>query len=253
MQVQKFWTPEEENLLKELVSQKLSRNQIGKILNRTPASLSNRFQKLGIESLFIPNRKYSFNEDFWAVPNLLNSYWAGFSAADACITKSKQSYKYALSLSTKDLNHLERFKNDCGYTGNIESRVDLKSINNNPNKAYYTSRMLICSLKWGQDLENIFNILPNKTFRLSPPKLPHYLLMSWLIGYIDGDGSISIKKDGKGLRVDFISGSEEIIKWIKEFIDNNFKDRLANHREDNYYKRKGRNSYHLIFVVLEQQ
>ncbi len=239
-----LWSKLEEDKLIELVStSKFSSRDISNIIGRTRIACLRHITKLGLENKFL-FKKYQVNEDFWSTPGLLNSYWAGFSAADACIQKnSETSFIYTLGLSSKDLCHLEQFKKDCNFNGKIHNSIENKSINNNDIKTYYTSRLSVSSTKWAKDLESNFNIIPNKTFRMSPPNLNTYLSMAWLAGYIDGDGSISIKKDGKGLRVDFISGSKQLIKWIYEFINSNFTDKLDN-RATNYYKRKGRNSYH---------
>ena len=210
------WTKKEDNLLRNLMfTRQFSIKQIGNKINRPHTSCRNRAILLKIKNNFI-YKKYEVNENFWSNPNLLNSYWAGFSAADACIENTgNNKYKYTLSLSTNDAGHLKQLKKDCQYNGKIMNRIDKKSINNNKKKIYYNSRLSITCAKWGIDLKKNFNISPNKTFRLSPPNLNKYLLISWLIGYIDGDGCISIKNNGLGLRLDFISGSRRNNKIYK--------------------------------------
>ena len=48
---------------------------------------------------------YNKNHDFFTVPNKLNSYWAGFIAADGCVTGK---HILAIKLSEKDKEHLQK-------------------------------------------------------------------------------------------------------------------------------------------------
>ena len=76
------------------------------------------------------------------------------------------------------------------------------------------------------DLENIFNIVPNKSLTLKYPfELELWskdLIKAFIIGYIDGDGCIKFCKRDKTLILDIFSGSLNIIKWFKSFLEQEY-------------------------------
>lgn len=66
-------------------------------------------------------------------------------------------------------------------------------------------------------LKNNYNITPRKTFNIGPPNnLNKEQAGAYIIGFIDGDGSITI--DGNSLRLRVCTSSEKLIRWIKEYI-----------------------------------
>jgi hypothetical protein len=79
------------------------------------------------------------------------------------------------------------------------------------------------------DLKNNFNIVPRKSLILKPPKkLSFEHSLAFIIGYIDGDGSIcktvdKIEKNNKVIDKEFIvlsiCGTYEMLCWIKKFFD----------------------------------
>ncbi len=245
MNTKLMWTKEENLKLKELMELgKYSYGDISLIIKRTPQACRAQAKKLGLKSIYLA-KKYNLNEDFWAIPDLLNSYWSGFSAADASIKKlSDNNYTYNLILSTKDISHLEKLKKDCEYTGPIKSRKRISSIMGADEKTYYNSSLSISCAKWGRDLEANFNVIPNKIYRLSPPlKLNNNLLMAWFLGYLDGDGAVFADKDGSRMMICIAGASEPMIKWIREFVNENFNEKITN-KIDRYYLKPGSNCYH---------
>lgn len=204
----KIWTTQENLQLESLVKDgSMSFKEIGKIMNRTPSSCQSHSKVLGLSNPFV-NRTYSVNHDFWAKQNLINCYWAGFSAADGYIYEKSNTYK--LELGSQDECHLIEFKNNICYSGNIKSYKSCPK----------TKMIVLNSKRWIEDLNNIFNISQNKTYRLEPPKfdLPEYEL-AWLIGYIDGDGCIHVHKRNNYLMICFVSSSEKMMKYINDFCD----------------------------------
>src|SRR3990167_2588137 len=130
------------------------------------------------------NRKsiYDYDENFFEIPNILNCYWAGFIAADGCV--SKNNNRITIELDGKDKNHLIQFKNDVKFSGEVR---DIKS---NPKS-------------------------------LKPPNLKNEeLIKAFIIGYIDGDGSIVYPSKCKERKtIISIRGTEEVLKWIKNYFD----------------------------------
>ncbi len=231
----KYWTLEEDRFLENIVrTGKSSFKNIGKILGRTGVSCQKRSTALGFKNKFI-KRIYSQDENFWETPNLLNCYWAGFSAADANIYQRGANYTYRLELGIIDKERLESLKEVTQFDGKI---FECKKRKNN------TVRITINSNKWAKDLSENFNIIPNKTKRLKPPILHGDLKLAWLIGYIDGDGCIHLNKYNKQLSISFVSSSEEIIKFVSELFDEYWPTGLRR-KLNPYYKKEKYSIYRI--------
>jgi hypothetical protein len=121
----------------------------------------------------------SGDENFFSVPNILNSYWAGFIAADGCIRGYHDHY-LSLGLSKKDISHLEKFKRDL----RLSNKITIYDKHNSCITGLSSNK--ICD-----DLKNNFNITPRKSKTLKPPNIKNKTnILSFIAGYIDGDGSV---------------------------------------------------------------
>ena len=125
-------------------------------------------------------QSYKINQDYFSVPNLENSYVAGFIAADGNIHKSKNKLRIDLQIR------------DAEYLQNIVLLFSDKKITTT--KRNYRS-ISLWSWKIISDLQKNFNITPNKSLTLKPPKLEGQNALAFIIGNLDGDGSIIIRKD----------------------------------------------------------
>lgn len=135
------------------------------------------------------------NED-----SLSSYYWAGFIAADGCVRKRKSKILLKIKLSQKDLKHLKKYKCYINSTNKINKSVIVS--HKIGNRIIGSSK--VCSLESG-DTEALkvfikkFDLKPNKTY--NPPKFKFYsklkkqYLLAFLIGMIDGDGTIKKRKD----------------------------------------------------------
>ena len=157
-------------------------------------------------------RKYNVNDSFFSEPNVLNSYYAGFIAADGCIRskQSKESKYLTFGLSIKDKGWLERFAQDIEFDGPIKEYTF---------KDRQYVRMCINSKQICNDLERNFNITPRKTATLIPPPLSDdKLIDAFICGYIDGDGSVCFVENHqrqiqKKCLISYL-GTYEIVDWI---------------------------------------
>lgn len=156
-------------------------------------------------------RKYNVNDDFFEKPNLINSYYAGFIAADGCIFNNKHYSNYLIfGLSIKDKDFLEEFKKNIQFDGPIIEYLS---------KGRKYVRLTINSTKICNDLKENFNITPKKTFTLVPPNITKKeYIDAFICGYIDGDGYISFcnlhaQHKQKTCVIGMI-GTYEILMWI---------------------------------------
>jgi hypothetical protein len=151
---------------------------------------------------------YTCNKDFFKIPNVLNSYWAGFIAADGCLSERD----HALIIVSKDKDHLEKFVIDINFSGSIK---DYKAGGYKPG---IYSRLSIYGLSnTFEHLKNNFNITPQKTKTLSPPvNLSLNCRLAFIAGFIDGDGSIFRNK--KGIHI-ALGGTHLMMGWIADIVN----------------------------------
>lgn len=150
--------------------------------------------------------KYTKNDNYFKELSKQSSYWAGFIAADGNIHK-RRTMLLELSLSSKDKEHLERFVSDIEWSGPIAEYQ-----NRTVARAAIHSSSEIC-----KDLEDIYNIGPKKTFSLQPPNLdilPKENIIPYIIGFLDGDGFISLIK-GRYPRVSVLCASKDFLEWVR--------------------------------------
>jgi hypothetical protein len=210
----RIWTEEEDGVICAEYS-KLSRTKLALLLDRTPSAVANRVHVLGLKKGV--QRKHTFNNDFFSVPNPICSYWAGFIAADGTI-RDKQKH-VVISLTEKDKDSLVAFAENCEYSGTIKTRV---SNCKTPSKSYSGYRSVVIEVcgasKWIQDLQFNYNVTPRKTLYLQPPvRLDRLNSLAFICGLIDGDGTIYVGKDG---RLQFsVVGTEDMLVWVQKCFD----------------------------------
>lgn len=193
------WKKEEDKIIINNYSN-ISSFDIHNILkNRSVNAIRSRARKLKIKSKYMKGRNFH-DVDFFKVPNSLNSYWAGFIAADGCLTSTRKCL--SISLSIKDKDHLELFKKTIKGTSSIGEFKGTKS-------CYY--RIYNC-YNYYNDLYYNFSITSKKSLTLIPPNIKNKdLVKSFIIGYIDGDGYIRMKRTKSVIE---IIGTHEVLSWI---------------------------------------
>ncbi|HEC66284.1 MAG TPA: hypothetical protein ENI23_13425 [bacterium] len=216
----KFWRSDEDKIIAENYG-KLSSYEIASLLpKRTQSAVRGRIDKLSLDGNAYSvvskcNRKFYWDFDFFKVPNPINSYWAGFLAADGSIG-NKVVRRIRLAISSKDKGHLERFCRDLNFSGTIKEYKNSKS-------GYSTTFSCVEVCLTGTDdtifhLKHNFGVVPRKTFILKPPaNLNEENSLAYIIGYLDGDGFISLGGEGRG-QIGFL-GTLEVLSWIKGIMD----------------------------------
>lgn len=146
--------------------------------------------------------------------NLEDSYWAGFIAADGTIHKN--GYQLNITLQEKDRDQLEYFKFFSKTKSEIKRKQYIKSFK--PENIYYS--IDIYSKEICYNLYKNYNITSNKSLTYSPPNMDILNKLCFLVGYIDGDGSITYNKyKSKKYPVLAIAGTYKTINWIKKVIN----------------------------------
>ena len=140
-------------------------------------------------------------------------YWLGFIIADGCLNKNS----FELQLSIKDIDHLKKFSKFINYNKEIKLKKQSNSC-----RIYFSDRFSVSELK------NKYNIQDKKTY--NPINFDYFknynekLLLSLLIGIIDGDGYIGEKTPKNSMIISIVSHK----KWFLFFQNLFYKLNLEN-------------------------
>lgn len=188
----KFTIEEEQQIISDYLSGN-SMAAVGRKWHCNPSTVKNVLNAYNIESRNLSQARNNFlkrtlNEDIFEEINTPEkAYWLGVMYSDGYITKANQYTNYiGLSISTKDREWLDKFKEFLGYNGEIHDYITGES-SYKPGTPY--SRLKIGNNKLVQDLEK-WGVVEHKTKIIN--KMPDILFKDDFIrGYIDGDGSLN--------------------------------------------------------------
>jgi len=96
------WSEDNIRYLKENYG-KIKAKEIAAVLGRSYDAIHKKARSLKLIGDRGINRKYTVNHNYFSEVTLENSYWAGFIAADGCITKNYVK----IMIAQKDLKILE--------------------------------------------------------------------------------------------------------------------------------------------------
>lgn len=212
------WTNQEDELLRSLIGKHIPYK---KILANFPGKTFHELVGYARRKKYknpICNFKYSVDRTYFKNPNYLNSYFAGWLAADGMVkVRWDKYYDLAWTMHHEDEKFLDIFKNEIQYSGEIQ-RIFCTGENYKNKPGEIHSKIYICSVgEMANDLKNNFNVIPHKTHRLGPPNLlSKELCLSYIHGFTNGDGCITFsERRGPSLR--YGSAGINILEWIREF------------------------------------
>lgn len=219
------WTPEEDALLRSLISRGVSLKDMPPYFERrSRRGIEGRTFNLGLKS-GTPRTVHSKDESFWSVPNPVNCYYAGMVAADGSLNSEKHTFSW--TAATADEEHLLRFIDAVKFTGKI-SRVSKKSPSSDT-ICYHSAVRISAAQQWLKDLKTNFDLFQNKTYRLRPPPLgSDYLMSCYLVGLLDGDGALSFSRESETVHIAYGSASRDIVQWVRGFVDQHFQFAVRN-------------------------
>ena len=194
---------------------------------RIKTVLRNKEVKIIVDRQELWKKRYPRNSDvFEKIDTPQKAYWLGFLYADGSVGKTKKTVR--ITLSTKDIEHLYKFKNFLNAT-NTEIKQNNKVEND---KNYELSYFAISDEKLCNDLIKA-GCIPNKTYSLSFPSeniLPKELQYHFIRGFFDGDGSITIDRKRNRINISF-TGTKEMLNEIKKIFG---KDKLKLEDKGNF-------------------
>ena len=171
---------------------------------------------------------YKYDHKLFLYPTSDSAYYAGLLSADGCVKKSGRSkYNYVLELSSNDFSLVNGFKNLL-----LSNKPIYNKITKNGNINYYftvNDPYIIENIKY-------WNLEPRKSKYNKIPdiiKNNNYLMKFWVLGLIDGDGSVYFNK--KNRPIISLLASKEIIIYIKNMFPL-ISSYMYNHKKiDNLY------------------
>ena len=189
-------------------------------------------------------RRYSYNENFFEkIDTEEKAYWLGFIYADGYIKKRKQgSYMLGITISIKDLKHLELFKKHIEATYPIR-RYEAHTVYNSSDYV----RIELIGNKIVDDLQKL-GVYFNKTEILTFPteeQVPQHLLHHFIRGYMDGDGYITTSGHNI-LKIGF-GGTKEFLEGLERRMG--LKDKKLYQKKE--IKERGTNNYSLDYSSLQ--
>lgn len=191
-----------------------------KILFGTHTRLSRYKRKYNIP-VHKPN--YYIKDNYFTELTLENCYWAGFIAADGYISKDQS--RLIIGLSRKDTTHLQKFLNS------LETNYTLRPSSKNSIYLDVKSKQIV------SDLYSHFNITNAKSYTLKSPNLvDETFIDAYIIGLIDGDGSIHFSTPKGRQKILYISlvGTPEVLTFVK----NRFEEILGNSTSKLHHDKK---------------
>lgn len=197
-----------------------------------------RILEIQNDGIIIRNRtsKYKYQQDiFENIDTAEKAYWLGFLAADGCNYQREHNASVILNVHEQDIEHLEKFKEFCNTDAEIKSYIGYEGFSNQTPMCKIT----LNSKKISNDLIDK-GILPNKSLILQPPHILEDFYKPFILGYFDGDGSISKTSQYNNYSIS-IQGTKEILTWICEVLkwDAKLEKRNINSNNNSYYIRCG--------------
>lgn len=135
------------------------------------------------------------------------AYWLGFLYADGYISTTAYGCSMGIALQLQDRYILERFKKDLGITGNIH---DYKN----------SCKISFTCLHALNTLQNLGIKFDKSHQEYNIPNIPNEFLNSFILGYFDGDGCVTIKSTGYSV-VSLCSNSKTFLLDVKNKLEEN--------------------------------
>lgn len=198
-----------------------SGNKIASFLNVDPKTIYIWMKNHGIISNIGSQggRKHFFNERYFEkIDKPEKAYLLGFITADGCVYNgsNKTSFRFQMNLKESDSYVLDFLQKE------IESdyKIQFKEVAfDKSGKKSRSALLKINSTAFCKDLISL-NVVPRKSMKESIPlkKIPKEFLRYFILGYFDGDGSISYTKSSPHIS---ILGSKKMCEQLnKIFVDN---------------------------------
>lgn len=207
------WNRDEDDILRRHAP--LGMNAIASALpSRTKEQISYRARYLRVP---LAHPKTLRNKTAFDNLDRTSAYWLGFLAADGSISDDNT---VTLAVATKDIHHLEKFRDWIAPERRVWSYVTSPTQEAMKKSVYYTSSLQLSSRYLIERLSSL-GVTPRKTHTLTFPELPEDLILDFMRGYSDGDGSfsaLSYKTGPKTLRWSLVGNQGFLEEYHRQLI-----------------------------------
>lgn len=201
-QFDRSWTAEEIEFVRNNI-RKLTYQQMGKTIKRSPASIQSKVRFLPFQQKV---KKHFVNSRFFKTWSPEMSYVLGFIAADGNICHSGRAHTLHIACDDEDV--IQKIKQVMAYDGPIHQKCRING------KISYSLR--ICDPLIFNDLNNL-GVTERKSLTFIPPQIPPNLTCHFVRGFFDGDGSVSLRgsKEYKSkLVVNMYTASQKMADYL---------------------------------------
>ena len=132
------------------------------------------------------------------------AYWLGFLYSDGYISKTAYGCSIGIGLQLQDKYIIERFKTSLGLTNKI-------------NEYKNSCKISFTCLHALQTLQNLGIKFDKSHQDYKIPNIPDEFINSFILGYFDGDGCITIKSTGYSV-TSICSNSKIFLESVKEHL-----------------------------------
>jgi hypothetical protein len=139
----------------------------------------------------------------------ISAYWIGYLFSDGCLYKDKN--RNIISLLSIDEEVIKKFSIFLNYT--IDYRTSKKN-----DKGLYS---LAISNKYLYNKLEEYGLSNKKTFNLKIPNINSQYIFSFLLGYFDGDGSISYHTKINSWTASIGFASLNFYNWFNSILEDN--------------------------------
>lgn len=152
------------------------------------------------------------NYDIFAFDNMdnISAYWLGFYFADGCVCETTNNRKI-VTLSSVDLEVLQKLVKFYKIKENLIGSY-LRD-----GKKYY--RLDLCNKHLFEKLSEL-GCVSRKSMILDKPNIDEKFYLPFLLGFFDGDGSISVNRTINSWKVSIGTGGYKFFKWLSSMLNN---------------------------------
>lgn len=211
------WTNFQRKLLIKLYSQANSNRELERILGHTRRTIASEAHRLKLKREK-PHYFYSANHQFFQTWSSDMAYVLGFVFGDGNISNRKeQAY---VRFSSKDREILEKIQKTMKSNHRIRKEITRGK--------FIIYRLVIASKIIQKDLENLGKSQKSSYSRfrgagMQFPNIPSKFLNSFIRGYFDADGCLSLNRKETSYRISFCSICQNFLNNISKSISNGIK------------------------------
>lgn len=200
-----------DEIIQKLYNQHLSGKSIvdlAKENNLSWAGMQNRFKIRNLKTFkgLHKSTKYkkSLNEDYFnQIDNHKKAYFLGLIYADGYIRqRNNNQFLLGLGLQVQDIEIIEIFKKELECSNKIRTDLNQRKIEIQSKKI--VNNLLSLGVKYNKSKKDLFL-----------PKIDKKFINSFILGFLDGDGWISV---GKRINIGICCSSKYILEEISKYL-----------------------------------